>query len=526
MVFLKHNIKAEPLIWKWYAWPHLISPATAACNITDRHIKILSSFIQAPKVHVQAGKDPKMLGGPFMNVQSDKVERIKDLLTETRDICSNLISLSGALKSFDRELQSLADGSSMEHLYGLIPTELKGLIELVYDLNNHASLRLIEHLFYSKYYSDQCQEIALSHNTADFRPFVLSTPRLETDGEVYLKIPFMDQRLDLLFSMRHTSRALSEIKKVLDIHPAKMDLFDSFFTNDAPKLPDDRNYLGKGVRIRYLGHACVLLETNNVSIIFDPVLSYSIEGDVPRFTLEDLPDSIEYVVFTHNHQDHVLIETLLQIRHKVKNIVVPSNSKGNLADPSLKLIMHKLGFNNLIVLDEFDSVKLVNGEIRSIPFLGEHCDLNIQSKSAYYVQLENKKLLFAADSNNIDNSLYEHIFAEIGAVDIVFIGMECEGAPLSWLYGPLLSSPLSRVLDKSRSLSGSNFDKAFKIVQQSKCKQAYVYAMGQEPWLNYIMALKYEPDSIQIIESERLINACRELGIVSERLFGKKEWII
>jgi L-ascorbate metabolism protein UlaG (beta-lactamase superfamily) len=27
-----------------------------------------------------------------------------------------------------------------------------------------------------------------------------------------------------------------------------------------------------------------------------------------------LPDVIDYVVLTHNHQDHVLLETLLQLR--------------------------------------------------------------------------------------------------------------------------------------------------------------------------------------------------------------------
>jgi len=75
-------------------------------------------------------------------------------------------------------------------------------------------------------------------------------------------------------------------------------------------------------------------------------------------------------------------------------------------------------------------------------------------------------------------------------------------------------------------LSGSNFEKAWKIAEKSSCKAAYVYAMGQEPWLNYIMALKYAEDSPQIIESNKFVQACKDNDINSERLFGRREWII
>jgi len=60
-------------------------------------------------------------------------------------------------------------------------------------------------------------------------------------------------------------------------------------------------------------------------------------------------------------------------------------------------------------------------------------------------------------------------------------------------------------------------------VETFNCKEVYVYAMGQEPWLNYIMSLKYTDESRPIIESNRLIKICRERGIVAERLFGEKE---
>ena len=54
-------------------------------------------------------------------------------------------------------------------------------------------------------------------------------------------------------------------------------------------------------------------------------------------------------------------------------------------------------------------------------------------------------------------------------------------------------------------------------------KEVYVYAMGQEPWLNYIMSIKYTEQSRPIVESNLLIQECIARGIRAERLYGEKE---
>ena len=66
-LYLRQNIQVEPLIDRWYAWPHLIPPATAARNITERHLKIMDSYISNPQIHANAVKNPKMMGGPFID---------------------------------------------------------------------------------------------------------------------------------------------------------------------------------------------------------------------------------------------------------------------------------------------------------------------------------------------------------------------------------------------------------------------------------------------------------------------------
>jgi hypothetical protein len=104
--------------------------------------------------------------------------------------------------------------------------------------------------------------------------------------------------------------------------------------------------------------------------------------------------------------------------------------------------------------------------------------------------------------------------------------MECDGGPFSWLYGPLLTKPLSRKHDLSRRLNGSNCRRGMGIIDCLRPKQAYVYAMGQEPWLTYLTSIVYTEESQPIIESNKLVAECQRRGIESERLFGYKEIIL
>jgi L-ascorbate metabolism protein UlaG (beta-lactamase superfamily) len=525
LFYLRQNIQVEPLIDHWYAWSHLIPPATAARNITERHIKIMDSYINGPQIHANAVKNPKMLGGPFIDYGGQRVDEIRALRDRIRKERAHLLELSAAVQALDAMLRERANGHSLQPLYSAIPDTLRGYVELVYDLNNHPSFRLLEPLLYrSRYYDRSMQSLMLSEITADERPFVLSTPRLESEHSLHLRLPFDHEAIDELFRLKTSPRPWAEIKEMLQVADSNDELVRSFLTTEAP--PRYTPYSGSGVRWRYFGHACILIESNGVSMLFDPVLSYTYENNISRYTYLDLPEEIDYVLITHNHQDHVLFETLLQIRHKVKNILVPRSGVGNLQDPSLKLLLEHCGFKNVIEISEMEEIQRNRVQITGLPFLGEHADLNIQSKLAWRVKVGLHSLLFAADSCNIEPRVYELIHNQIGDVDALFLGMECDGAPLSWLYGPLLTHRVDRSMDESRRLSGSNYEQGINLVDRFRCREAYVYAMGQEPWLNYIMSIKYTNESRPIVESNRLLEACRQRGVIAERLFGEKEILL
>lgn len=521
--YLKPNVVIEPLIGRWYAWPHLISPATAAMNIVGRHIKIMNSYIQSEQIHVAAVKNPKMLGGPFIDYKTSRVEDIKMLKETTIEQQASSIAMAAAIQDLDAMLKTNAKGYSLEALYDKVPEILKGYVELVYDLNNNASYRFFETLLYdSEFYNEKSQSIALWTTDNDERPFCLSTPKLDEPNVVHLNIPFKDTNIDALSRMKREPGTIEEIAQKLNIQDVDLDSFKAFFTQEEHQTYD--KYDGSNVRMRYFGHACILIETQDISILVDPVISYyGYQSSINHFSDIDLPDTIDYVLITHNHQDHILLETLLPLRHKIKNIIIPRTNSGALQDPNLKLLFNKIGFNNVIEIGEMEKLQFKNCVLTGIPFTGEHSDLNVNAKICYHIEAGTSTFLFVADARVMEANLYKHVHRITGDVDVIFLGMECDGAPLTWLYGPLLTQDLQRDKDQSRRLSGSDYDKGMHLVNIFNPKEAYVYAMGQEPWLEFISSLKYTDESNPIVQSNKLVEECNKRGIIAERLYGEKE---
>src|SRR5580704_2793288 len=112
-LYLRQNIQVEPLVDQWYAWSHLIQPATAARNLTNRHLKIMDSYISSPQIHANAVRNPKLLGGPFIDYDGKRVNEIRDLRERTKKQRADLIALSSALSELDTFLKVQAKGFSL-----------------------------------------------------------------------------------------------------------------------------------------------------------------------------------------------------------------------------------------------------------------------------------------------------------------------------------------------------------------------------------------------------------------------------
>jgi len=519
---LADSTVVEPLINNWAVWSDLISPAPYSMHMLHYQIKTLSSYLANPEIHLKACRNPKFAGGPFVDVPVERAPEIKQLLETTARVQAANIEFARAITDTYELLSKEARGQSLELFYERLSPVLRGYVELLYDYYNHPILRLNEGLLYeSPFYRRESQSLRVFSATSDAcRRFFLSTPRLLDDGEVDWTIPFESSQLDEFFALENTAKPLGEIREMLGLSDSERLLP---LLSQEPLAPR-QEWNEPTPHIRYLGHACVLVQWNGVSVMTDPWVSVRPEvGGMERIAYQDLPEKIDFALITHAHHDHFVPETLLRVRHRIECLVVPHTHGLFYTDTSLKLMAKKLGFRNVVELDSLESIKLADGEIIAVPFMGEHADLP-HGKSAYIVCAGKERILFAADSNCLDYRLYEHLRRILGDIETVFLGMECVGAPLSWLYGALLPSKLNYNRDQSRRTKGSDSKAALALLDAVGAKRVYIYAMGNEPWFQYSMGLGLSEDSVQIKEANKVISIARERGFLdAQRPFGHFE---
>jgi L-ascorbate metabolism protein UlaG (beta-lactamase superfamily) len=392
----------------------------------------------------------------------------------------------------------------------------------VYDYYNRPTVRFFESLLYeSDYFDTSLHSLRLFRQTHDTsRPFFMNTPRLPAKGQIRWEVPFESPLIDELFKLDSAPKPLGHLREMLDLKPADEEVLLPLLSADPYCARKKRE--GSGVFINYLGHACVLIEWNGISILTDPCIGLKpVKGGVERFTYKDLPEKLDYVLITHNHHDHFCLESLLRLRHKIDCLVVPRSFGILYGDLSLKLLAKKVGFKNVVELETLESIKLSDGEIIAIPFMGEHADLS-HGKTAYVVRAGSTQTLFAADSDCLDVQMYQHIYRVLGPIQTVFLGMECVGAPLSWSCGAFLPCKPEHSINQSRRYKGCDSTRGLSILEAVGAQRIYIYAMGLEPWLEYLLGLAYTAEATQIKEAQKLLSAARERGFSDAQLLTNK----
>lgn len=521
---LRADVICEPVVRGWYAWSHLISPGTAALNLANRQLKTLQSFVEAPEIHEAAVASPELRGGPFVDLPATKVPEVENMIADALKTGGTMIEFANQVKLLTKRCEEIDSKSSLDSLYDDVPSLLDGYVEFFFTEMGQVSFRVFESLLYeTDLYEENSQSTHIYTAKNDERAFAFSTPRSKNDV-VIVDRPFRDGVHDLLGKLRLNSMQKHEIHDELFSLGLAGDLLDPFIEEKQQPLKKNPPKSGSW---RYFGHACVLVTTRDgTTILVDPIIPYTSSNVGPaRFSYRDLPDQIDYLLITHNHADHVVLESLLPLRHIVKKVCLPANT-GGLCDPSLKLLFQRIGFRSVSAMNPMDQI--VDGSLRlqALPFLGEHGDLDVSSKLAWLIDDAGYSLMFAADSNNLSPKLYQHIRKSTGAVDVLFLGMECVGAPMSWVYGPLLLKPIDRRSDQSRRLNGSDAQRAMSLVDALDCSEVFIYAMGREPWLSFIMSIDDDENTEQVSQAKLFIEECRKKSIQSELLFGCKEVLI
>ena len=514
----------EPLVNQWPAWAQLLSPLPAGLHAANYQTSALRSYLEDPEAHVKASRDPEMIGGPFVDIPVERAGEVRELLALTEERQRRQIQLAKVFTEFHNNLVDEATGQSLEPFYRSVPDTLGGYVELVYDYYNRPTVRCFEALLYeSDYYDKSLQSLRIWQLKADgSRAFFMSTPHLLSEGEIDLPLSFDDPRARQLYRLDTEPRPLAEIRDIFGFGPEDDERLLPLLTESPAGLP--AAWDGETARVRYVGHACVLIEWRGTTILTDPYIGVRpSEGGMERISYRDLPERIDYALVTHNHQDHFALETLLRLRHRIGHLVVPRSFGMLHGDMSLKLMMRKLGFESVIELDALESINIPDGQIVGVPFLGEHGDLAC-GKTGFVIRCGNEQMLFGADSDCLDERVYENVRKALGPVETVFLGTESVGAPLFWCIGSLFLRRPQHQHEQSRRFHGCNARSALDILETVGALRIYNYAMGMEPWIEHLLGLGLTETSPQYIESERLLEAARLRGFVAaERLYGTRE---
>ncbi|WP_194922873.1 MBL fold metallo-hydrolase [Catenulispora pinisilvae] len=520
--YLAASVSPQPLVHRWYAYPHLISPLTAGFNLKHRQLAILESYLADPAFHDEAISNPSRIAGPFLDAQGVPEDKLREFQEQAVRECAPLLRFADDVEEMRALLRAEADGRPLPSLYPRLPESLRGLVELTYDDFGQASYRFFEPLLYrSEQYRCELQRISLRRAPDPAQPFIFNSPLLTDDDRVDVALPFDSPLLDELFQSRWEAVDPAALAERLGLTGSGAERFATLYSTDTPPAPVPKPE--SGVRMRYLGHAGILLESAQDCVLLDPILGYRDDGH-QHLTLVDLPRHIDAIVLSHAHADHVSIETLLQLRHRTDVVVVPGGSAGTVLDPALEAMLRALGFQTVTALGDLQSARIGAAcTVTAIPFLGEHADLAIRSKMVPLVEIGGRRFLFATDTVVLEPELHRRIPDLLEGVDAMFIGLECVGAPMSWLYGPLLAARPSRENDRRRRLAGSDAAMADTLARLTGARRVYVYAMGFEPWLRHLTGSVYDADSEQVRQTGLLLEMCAGRGVPAELLHGQGE---
>lgn len=194
---------------------------------------------------------------------------------------------------------------------------------------------------------------------------------------------------------------------------------------NLPASPIEAVHSPNQVKVTFVNHATMLIQSLHVTILTDPIWSmraspFSFYGPKrvrdPGIAFDDLPH-IDLVLISHNHYDHLDKQTLQQLNHKFHPIyIVPLGNR---------VLLHGFGIDNnrIIELDWWQKYEYKNALVTLLPT--QHWSarwLNDKYKTlwgAYGIELENKKIYFAGDAG------YSSYFSEVknkwGRPDIAFI---------------------------------------------------------------------------------------------------------
>jgi L-ascorbate metabolism protein UlaG (beta-lactamase superfamily) len=189
--------------------------------------------------------------------------------------------------------------------------------------------------------------------------------------------------------------------------------------------------------IIWFGHSSYLIKIQQKNILVDPVFSQrtspvqymgtkSFDG-ASVYSISDLPDSIDVVIISHDHYDHLDHNSILQLKPKTKLFCTALGVGSHLSHWGIDE-------KKIIEFDWWESQSILPGfELTSAParhFSGRGFVRNKTLWSAFILQVQNTRIFIGGDSGY--DGTFKTVGEKYGPFDIALL--ECGQYDLKWPY--------------------------------------------------------------------------------------------
>jgi L-ascorbate metabolism protein UlaG (beta-lactamase superfamily) len=187
-----------------------------------------------------------------------------------------------------------------------------------------------------------------------------------------------------------------------------------FADTPPPRIAND------DLRVSFVGHATVLIQTAGLNILTDPTWSeraspFGFAGpkrvNAPGIAFEDLPP-IDAVVISHNHYDHLDLDTLSRLAaHSGPRVIVPLGNARTIVNHDTDIAVEEYDWGEYASLSDEVTVHLAPLQHWSARGLG---DRNKALWAAFIIQAPGGSIYFAGDTGYGDGQLFRAAARDYG----------------------------------------------------------------------------------------------------------------
>ena len=196
--------------------------------------------------------------------------------------------------------------------------------------------------------------------------------------------------------------------------------------NEAPPIFAPRATADLALAITHMGHASLIVDGGGCRVLIDPWLfSWHDDFEKQPVTSRQL-GPVDAIVFTHHHNDHLNINSLLTLPHDVP-VFVPRELGTPLA-PKTRAFLELVGFKDVRWLAHGESYTAGDGlTVTAIPFFGEGQNRLGFGANCYMISRLGRNVLIHADASpdcdgrSLASTGYlQEIVARWGSIQVVF----------------------------------------------------------------------------------------------------------